>query len=125
MATTFVMVITAGIVLGQTVRQRAAPRGIFWRQILPPLVLVMMAMLLAYALLLKPLGFLPVSALFLIVSIQILGKRGWWFSIATGLFSLLIIYLTFRIVFTVLMPVGIVPEGALLAWLRALLSGAP
>ena len=123
MATTLAMVITAGMVLAQTLRLGAAPKGIFFRQVLPPFVVVMMAMLVIYAVLLKPLGFLPTSALFLIIAIQLLGRRGWLFSVTTGLFALLIIYLTFRIVFTVLMPAGIVPEGEMLAWFRAVFGG--
>jgi hypothetical protein len=123
MATTLAMTITAGIVLVQTLRLEAAPKGAFLRRVLPPVVVVMMGMLLGYAVLLKPLGFLPTSALFLIAAIHLLARRGWVFSVATGLFSLLIIYLTFRIGFTVLMPVGIVPEGELLAWVRALIGG--
>lgn len=122
MATTMAMVITALIVLVRTLRLPADPEASFIRDILPLNVTIVMAMLIGYAVLLKPLGFLPTSALFLIVSIRLLSHRSWVFSIGIGLFSLIMIYLVFRIVFTVLMPAGIVPEGEMLAWIRALIG---
>ena len=122
MATTLAMVITSGIVLFRTLRQRPDPAASFSRDILPLNVVFTIGLLTAYALLLKPLGFLPTSALFLIASIKLLSHRSWVFSIGIGLFSLVLIYLVFRIVFTVLMPTGIVPEGEMLAWIRELFS---
>ncbi|SPH25113.1 hypothetical protein DEA8626_04150 [Defluviimonas aquaemixtae] len=123
MATTLAMVITSVIVLTRTLRHSADPEASFVRDILPLKVVIVMGFLIAYALFLKPLGFLPTSALFLIASIKLLSHRSWAFSIGIGLFSLVLIYLIFRIVFTVLMPTGIVPEGETLAWFRALFSG--
>jgi hypothetical protein len=58
----------------------------------------------------------------MVASIKLLSRRSWLFSLSTGLLSLLVIYLLFRIVFTVLMPTGIVPEGEILAWFRALFA---
>jgi hypothetical protein len=52
-----------------------------------------------------------------------LRKRGLVWSFGISLFSLALVYLIFRIVFTVLMPSGIVPEGEILAWLGGLFSG--
>ena len=34
-----------------------------------------------------------------------------------------LIYLVFRLVFTVLMPAGIVPEAEIIAWAKALFAG--
>ncbi|SEN55343.1 Tripartite tricarboxylate transporter TctB family protein [Pseudorhodobacter antarcticus] len=122
MAATAAMLITAGLVVVQTLRKPAAGLG-FWRFVLPPIVVVVMVGLLAFAAVLKPLGFLPVSALFLVLTIKLLSRRGWGYSVAIGLGCLLVIYLTFRVGFSVLMPPGIVPEGEMLAWFRGLLGG--
>ncbi|MGH1458015.1 MAG: tripartite tricarboxylate transporter TctB family protein [Paracoccaceae bacterium] len=120
MATTAVMSIATIAVLIQTLRRPARDAGSFFRVILPPNVIIAVVLLVLYALALNPLGFLPTSAVFLILSIKILGRRTWGFSALVGLLSLIAIYLIFRIVFTVLMPAGIVPEGEMLAWLRGL-----
>ncbi|MHA6345454.1 tripartite tricarboxylate transporter TctB family protein [Roseivivax sp. CAU 1761] len=123
MATTLVMLVTAGLVLWRTLKlplQRAESVG---RDILPPVVLIMAVLLVLYALVLRPLGFLPTSALFLIVAIKLLSRRSWGFTVTVALGSLLLVWVIFRIVFTVLMPQGIVPEGELLQLLRNLVSG--
>ena len=125
MATTAVMVLTAGLVLAQTLRRPLDPGETVRQDILPAAVLLVAAMIGAYAALLVPLGFLPTSALFLIAAVKLLGRRGWAFTLAVSLGSLLIVYLVFRIVFTVLMPAGIVPEGQMLQWVRDFLGGAP
>ena len=124
MATTFAMVLTAGIVLLSTLRRPLDERESVRRDILPGLVLFMVGLLAAYAALLVPLGFLPTSLLFLIGGIRLLSGRGWGFAVLVALGSLLVIYLVFRIVFTVLMPPGIVPEGEMLQWFRDLRSGS-
>jgi len=125
MATTFVMAVTAAVVLVRTLRRPADPRETLRRDILPARIPIVVALLLAYALLLRPLGFLPTSALFLIVAIKLLARRSWGFTLAASLRSLLVVYLVFRIVFTVLMPAGIVPEGEILQWFRDLLPAGP
>lgn len=123
MAATALMVLTAGIVLAKTLRLPSAQGQTVRRDILPPVVIMLALMLVTYGLLLRPLGFLPTSALFLIAAIRILGQRSWIFSIAVSLGSLVVIWIVFRIVFTVLMPPGIVPEAAVVQVLRDLFSG--
>lgn len=123
MATTLVMAVTSILVLARTLRRPADPAGSLRRDVLPAVLLIMAGMLLGYALLLRPFGFLPTSALFLIAAIKLLSRRGWGFTLATSLGSLLAIYLVFRIVFTVLMPAGIVPEGQMIQWFRDLIPG--
>ena len=44
-------------------------------------------------------------------------------TVLVSAFSLLLVYLVFRIVFTVLMPSGIVPEGEMIQWFRNLFHG--
>lgn len=123
MAATFVMVITAGIVLVRTIRAEPEGEGSFVADIVPARIVVIGLLLIAYAFALKPVGFLPTSAVFLILTIKYLSRRSWRFAIGVSLFSLFVIYLIFRIVFTVLMPAGIVPEGEMLAWFGNLFSG--
>ncbi|ORE86721.1 hypothetical protein ATO4_25735 [Aurantimonas sp. 22II-16-19i] len=123
MATTFAMAVTAAIVLVKTARSPAAEGEKIGRDVLPPTVAIFAVMLVAYAVLLKPLGFLPTSALFLVVSIKLLSARSWTYAAAISLLSLTLIYGLFRIVFTVLMPPGIVPEGEILSAIRGLFGG--
>jgi putative tricarboxylic transport membrane protein len=123
MAATLVMVVTTLIVLVQTLRLPRTTGETLSRDILPGPIIAMVLLLVAYAVLLRPLGFLPTSALFLILSIRLLSRRGWAFSIAVSLGSLLLIWLVFRIVFTVLMPPGLVPEGEIVQFFRNLLNG--
>ncbi|TFF24866.1 tripartite tricarboxylate transporter TctB family protein [Jiella endophytica] len=118
LATTFAMVVTAAIVLFKTNRMVPAADEKLGHEVLPPMVMVFAVLLLVYALLLEPLGFLPTSFLFLVVAIRLLSHRSWLYAAAISLLSLALIYILFRIVFTVLMPPGIVPEGEILSWLR-------
>ncbi|MGR3739117.1 MAG: tripartite tricarboxylate transporter TctB family protein [Limimaricola soesokkakensis] len=123
MAAAFAMLVSSLAILVKTLqlRERAALR--FFSDVTPPVILAMFAMMLGYALLLKPLGFLPTSLLFLTVSIFALRRRGLLWSFGISLASLALVYVIFRLVFTVLMPSGIVPEGEILAWLGNLFSG--
>lgn len=124
MATTLVMAVTAGIVLLRTLRLPRVQGETLLRDILPPVAILFAALLVGYAMLLKPLGFLPTSALFLIVAIKVLSRRGWGFTLTVSLGSLVVIWLIFRIVFTVLMPAGIVPEAEIVQVFRDLFGGA-
>jgi hypothetical protein len=123
MAATALMVLTAGIVLVKTLRLPAALGQTVKRDILPPVVIIVALMLVGYGLMLRPVGFLPTSALFLTLAIKILGQRSWAFSLAVSLGSLVVIWIVFRIVFTVLMPPGIVPEAMIVQFLRDLFAG--
>ena len=93
------------------------------RDILPKTVIIFAGLLVAYGLALKPLGFLPTSAAFLIAAIKILSGRGWLWVVTVALSSLLVIWLIFRIVFTVLMPAGVVPEAEIIQVFRNLMQG--
>ncbi len=123
MATSFAMVVTAAIVMLKTLRQPPDRTETLIRDILPVTVIMFVVFLIAYGLLLKPLGFLPTSALFLTVSIKILARRGWLWTLAISVGSLLVVWLIFRIVFTVLMPSGIVPEAEFIQFFRDLTAG--
>lgn len=123
MATTAVMVITALIVFVRTARRPLTQNETLSRDILPVTVILFAVLLVAYGMLLKPLGFLPTSALFLVLAIKYLAKRSWAWTLGISLSSLFAIWLIFRIVFTVLMPAGVVPEAELIQIFRDLFNG--
>lgn len=123
MATTLVMVVTAALVLMKTVRLPLDTAETIAKDILPVVVLFFAVLLVAYGVLLRPLGFLPTSALFLVAGIKFLGRKSWPWTIFVALASLIVIWLVFRIVFTVLMPAGIVPEAEVIQFFRSLFNG--
>lgn len=123
MATTFVMVVASFVVLLKTAKLPLDRAETLARDILPPTVVLFAAALVLYGILLKPLGFLPTSALFLIVAIKYLAKRGWLWTLGVSLGSLIAIWLIFRIVFSVLMPAGILPEAEFIQFFRDLFAG--
>ena len=123
MAATLAMVISAAIVLFKTARLPLDRAETLARDILPVTVILFALFLVAYGLLLRPLGFLPTSALFLVVAIKLLARRGWLWTLTVSLCSLFAIWLIFRIVFSVLMPAGIVPEAELIQLFRGLGGG--
>lgn len=122
MATTAIMVLTAGLSLMQTLRKPAQTSEKLERDIIPLPVIVTIGAVVVYALLLQPLGFLPTSALFLFGLTWFLSGRGPLFSLLVSLVTVALIYLIFRLIFNVLMPEGIVPEGEMIAWLRNLVK---
>lgn len=123
MATTFVMVVAAGNVLAHTVKLPRVDGETFAKDILPGTVLLFVVLLVCYGVLLEPLGFLPTSALFLMAAIKVLWRRSWLVTIGVSAFSLLVIWLVFRIVFTVLIPEGVVPEAEIIQFFRNLFVG--
>ena len=124
LASTAVIVIAALLVLANTARLPLDRTESIRRDILPVTVILFAAFLVLYGILLRPLGFLPTSGLFLVVAIKLLARRGWAWTLSISLFSLFVIWLIFRIVFTVLMPSGIVPEAEAIQFFRDLFSGA-
>lgn len=119
MASTAIMLICAGLVALQTKRRSALTGETLARDILPVPVLVTILMIGAYALLLQPLGFLPTSFLFLLVLIRMLSRRSLLWCGAMSLLCVALIYGIFRLIFSVLMPAGIVPEAEIMAFFRS------
>ena len=122
-ATTLIMVFASAFILFKTAKLPLDLAESVSRDIFPAVVVLFAAMLAAYGILVKPLGFLPTSALFLIVGIKRLSRRSWSWTLLVTLGTLAIIWLVFRIVFSVLMPSGIVPEAELIQFFRNLISG--
>lgn len=125
MAATAVMVITAAIALGHSLRRPRNRLETIRGDILPRVVLIFLPLLVGYGILLRPLGFLPVSALFLSLAIKLLSGRGWLWVLSVALSSLLVIWLVFRILFSVLIPAGIIPEAEIIQFFRNLIQSGP
>lgn len=124
MATTAIMVVTSLMVLRRTMKRPFATGETVSKDIIPVVVIVFVALLLGYSLLLRPLGFIPTSFLFLSLAIKFLSRRSWGYSLGISFVALLVIWLIFRIIFSVLMPAGIVPEAELIQFFRNIFTGA-
>ncbi|MGB0733212.1 MAG: tripartite tricarboxylate transporter TctB family protein [Pontibacterium sp.] len=92
----------------------------FFTQILPPIVAIMIAVIFIFGILLETLGFVISAFAFLVVSIQFLHQRGIVRTILLSLLALTVIYVIFRLIFSVILPEGIVPEREIMAWLSSL-----
>lgn len=117
------MVVCAALVALDTLRKSGVTGETFWRQILPVQVVVTVVLITAYALALKPVGFIPTSLVFLWVLVKYFTGRSLAWSGMIALLTVAAIWVIFRMVFTVLMPEGIVPEREIIAFVRNLLSG--
>ncbi|MDO5612687.1 MAG: tripartite tricarboxylate transporter TctB family protein [Paracoccus sp. (in: a-proteobacteria)] len=115
MAVAFAMVVSSGLILLGNLRTPDRDDSRFWADILPPVVIVMALMIAGYGVLLVPLGFLPTSLIFMVLSVMFLRRGGLIYAIGVSLLSLALVYIVFRLIFTVLLPAGIVPEGEILA----------
>ncbi|MCZ8181691.1 MAG: tripartite tricarboxylate transporter TctB family protein [Beijerinckiaceae bacterium] len=124
MAASAVMLVSAVIIIRQTMQAPAIKTETIREHILPPAVVAAIIAITAYAFLLEPLGFLITSFLFLAVLIRVLSGRSLFFCVWSSAACVLLIYVVFRIVFSVLMPEGIVPEREILARIGRLFSGA-
>lgn len=122
MATAAVMLLSSIIILVKTARLKLVTNETMSKDILPWLVIVMFVLLVAFGIALKPLGFIPTAAIFLILSMKLMARRSWPVTLLIALGSLVVIWLIFRIVFTVLLPAGIVPEAEFIQYFRDLFS---
>lgn len=120
MAAAGTMLVTALAILVQTIRRKPAHGQSLGRDVAPLPVVLTVVLVAAYAVLLKPLGFIPTSVLFVFVMIRGLSSRSYAFCASIAVGSVAVIYLLFRVVFNVIMPEGIVPEREILAAIGAL-----
>lgn len=120
LATTAVMIITSCIVFINSLKLPKDENSTFFYHCLPPVVAIVMAAILVYAVILESLGFILSSALFLFCTIQYLYRRNVLTTISLTLLALIIIYIVFRLLFQVILPEGIVPEREIIAAIRKL-----
>ena len=123
MATTLVMAVSAFIVTLRTSRLSKVAHETLSKDILPVMVILFIGFLVIFGLLLKPLGFVLTAALFLTVAIKVLARRGWGYTLTVAFGSLVVIWIVFRVVFTVLLPAGILPEAEFIQFFRNLMPG--
>lgn len=122
MFATGLMALTALLISLKTLRLPATDEH-GWRAILPGFVVFMTVLMVFYAFALKPVGFLPTSFVFLMISTKVMMRIPVWRAAILSVLLLALVYVVFRLVFSVLMPEGIVPEREILAYLRAALGG--
>lgn len=105
-----VMVLSALAVIARNHRRPpAAPEpalAAFRREILPNRIVVFMAILVAYTVALDAAGFVIASVLFLLVSILYLQRSGLVLALIVSIGSIAVIYVLFRVIFTVVLPRG-------------------
>lgn len=118
-----VMVISSLAIVVRTLGLQRSETTRSWRQILPWPVIFIILMMVIYGLALDMVGFLPVSFLFMAIAIKVLHRASLARAALISAGALLIIYVVFRLIFSVLMPEGIVPERDILAYLGRFLSG--
>ena len=123
MAVAAVMLVTSVLIAARTIGLPRSTVVTKVAEILPWRVLFMIVMIGLYAFAVQPIGFLPTSFVFLLVSIQVLKGGNILGNAAIAALSLLLVYVVFRLIFSVLMPEGIVPEREIIAWFRNLFAG--
>jgi putative tricarboxylic transport membrane protein len=92
----------------------------FFEQILPATVAIMIGSIFIFAIVLETVGFIITAFVFLVISLQLLHRRGIGQSLLFSAIGLVVIYLVFRIIFVVVLPEGIIPEGEIIAGIKHL-----
>lgn len=124
MAMSAIMVGSLAVVLAKLLRQ-SVPDALVQRfktEILPSTVVVFCLVILAYSVALDWLGFIPSSFLFLLTSITFLQGGRFKRAFALSLVSIICVYVVFRLVFQVVLPEGLIPERAIIAWVQSLFT---
>ncbi|SOE17195.1 tripartite tricarboxylate transporter TctB family protein [Hoeflea halophila] len=103
-------------ILASTLRTRSSREPgesvVFWRDVLPVRLLVILAMVALYLYAMPWLGFVIASGLFLFASFAYLWRKNALISLALSAGSLAAVYFLFRIVFEVVLPQGkLLPAG--------------
>ncbi|SHH31443.1 tripartite tricarboxylate transporter TctB family protein [Marivita hallyeonensis] len=104
-----VMLVTGLVILSETLRKpRADDSGIsgLVAYLLPLRVVLFTALVAVYVAVIPVLGFLPASGGLLFIAIWALWRKGPLRSMAISLLSVGVIYLLFRVVFQVVLPMG-------------------
>jgi hypothetical protein len=121
MAMSAIMAVSLVVILA-TVLRRPAPAAVperLRKDILPATVVVFCGLILVYSLALDWLGFIPSSFLFLLASITFLQGGRFKRALGLSLLSIICVYVVFRLVFQVVLPEGLIPERAIIAWIQS------
>lgn len=109
MAATCVMTICAGLILKDAMAARyqaQPPETSAIGYLFPPRFLVIVPMMVAFAALMPQVGFFLAAAAFIFAAILFLWRKNLLLSIAITLLSIGVIYVIFRILFSVVLPTG-------------------
>ena len=125
MAATAIMVIAGAVALVGTLRLPApdASLGGFRERVLPKVVGLFLGLVLVYGVVLEPVGFVLASLAFLFAAILLLHRKGPVSAFGYALVMIAAIYIVFRLIFSVVLPEGVLPERRLLALIGDWLSG--
>ncbi|WP_133002004.1 MULTISPECIES: tripartite tricarboxylate transporter TctB family protein [Marinomonas] len=115
LAASATMVLASCVVFVNTLKLPAAEGIQFFRHCLPPVVSIIMAIILLYAVAIESLGFILSSLVFLCVCIQLLYRRSPLFTLSISILALIVVYIIFRLVFQVVLPEGVMPERDIIA----------
>lgn len=107
------MLVSGLFILRDTFRSKShtVQRPGFFKTILQPRLIIIIALVGLYIALMPWLGFIVASGLFLFVCIQYLWRRNILISMVLTLFSLGCIHVIFRVVFQVVLPKGTLLTG--------------
>lgn len=115
LAASMVMVISAAMTLMKTIKLPLDPDLRFFRHLFPPVVGIVIAMILMFAIMLEPIGFIISAGTFLFLGMTFLQRSSLKVSIGLTILCLVTVYCVFRLVFQVVLPEGVVPEREWLA----------
>ena len=121
MAASAVMIVAAVIVVVGNARRGGARSD---ERILPGTIAAFTGLVILYAVTLAPLGFTLASLVFLTLGMKLLYGRGWLACLGLAFVSIVVVYVIFRIVFQVVLPEGILPEGEILSGIENLFAPA-
>ena len=109
-AASVVMVISSSIALIKTMKLPINSEIRFFRHIMPPIVGVVIALIVLFAIMLEPIGFIISALVFLFLGVTFLQRSSILFTTVITLVCLISVYFIFRIIFQVVLPEGIIPE---------------
>lgn len=122
LATSAAMVLASCVVFVNTLKLPPAEGVRFIYHCFPPVVAIVMAVILVYAVILESVGFILSSFAFLFILIQFLYRRSFLTTLSISVLALVLVYIVFRLIFQVVLPEGVVPEREIIATIKSLWS---
>ncbi len=124
MSAAFIMLVFSSITLIKSIKKNKLGHEIalFFKQILPPQIMLMMTMVVVFSLTIESVGFLISSFVLLTVSFYLFYKKNVLLSMFISITALIVVYSVFRLVFLVILPEGVIPEAEILAYFTDLFS---
>ncbi|XAW89005.1 tripartite tricarboxylate transporter TctB family protein [Vibrio sp. CDRSL-10 TSBA] len=125
MSAAAIMLVFSSITVFDTLKKTPVPSALraFLQQIVPTNVVIMLVLIGLFAFCLESIGFVITTFVFLTVTLLLLHQRNLVKAVSIALLALVVIYIIFRLVFLVILPEGVIPEGEVLSYLSSLFSG--